>query len=60
MAVITLDLTNNSLCVLVEKTDLVHVKTDDEIEVSRGAQYVSGKIFANGEYPICIVRGERQ
>ena len=58
MAVITFD--DNSVCVLVEKSDLIHIKDDDVVEVSTGAKHLSGKVWVNGEIPTLILRGERQ
>jgi hypothetical protein len=60
MAVITFDVEKNSVCVLVEKSDIINTKEDNIVEVSSGAKHVSGKIFVNGEIDACIVRGERQ
>ena len=59
MAVITFDTTNNSICVLVEKSDIIHTKDDSMVEVSTGAKHLSGKVFVNGEINTCIIRGER-
>lgn len=59
MAVITFDTENNKVCVLVEKTDLIHFKDDSCVEISNGSKHLSGKIFVNGEIPVCIIRGER-
>lgn len=60
MAVITFDTKDNSVCVLVEKTDLIHIKTEDCIEISHGSKHLSGKIFVNEEIQTCVIRGERQ
>ena len=60
MAVITFDTTNNSICILVEKSDEIHMKDDNVVEVSTGAKHLSGKIFVNGKIQTCIIRGERQ
>lgn len=59
MAVITFDTVNNSVCILVEKSDEIHVKDDNVVEISSGAKHLSGKIFTNGEIQTCIIRGER-
>lgn len=59
MAVFTLDAEKNTVTVLVEKTDLVHYKEDNVVEVGSGEKYLIGKVFANGEVNICMVRGER-
>ena len=59
MAVITFDTVNNSVCILVEKSDEIHMKDDNVVEVSTGAKHLSGKIFINGEIQTCIIRGER-
>ena len=59
MAVITFDTVNNSVCILVEKSDEIHMKDDNVVEVSSGSKHLSGKIFINGEIQTCIVRGER-
>lgn len=60
MAVITFDVERNSVSVLVEKSDIIHINKDDCIEVSSGTKHISGKIFVNGEIHTCIIRGERQ
>ena len=60
MAVITFDTEKNSVCVLVEKSDIIHTKDDAVVEISTGAKHLSGKIFVNGEIQTCIIRGERQ
>ena len=59
MAVITFDAANNSVCILVEKSDVIHMKDDNVVEVSAGSKHLSGKIFVNGEIQTCIIRGER-
>ena len=59
MAVITFDTTNNSICVLVEKSDIIHTKDDTVVEISSGAKHLTGKVFVNGEINTCIIRGER-
>ena len=60
MAVITIDTANNSVCVLVEKNDLIHLKDDNVVEVSSGSKHLSGKVFVNGEIDTLVLRGERQ
>lgn len=59
MAIITLDAEKNTVTVLVEKTDLVHEKEDNVVVVGSGGQHTIGKVFANGEVKLCMVRGER-
>ncbi len=59
MAVITFDIDKNTVSVLVEKTDKVHIKEKGSIELNKGDQYPVGKIFVNGEIETCIIRGER-
>lgn len=59
MAVITFDTKNNSVCILVEKSDIIHTKDDSVVEISTGAKHLSGKVFVNGEINTCIIRGER-
>ena len=60
MAVITFDKEKNSVCVLVEKADIIHMKEDNVVEISTGSQHLSGKVFVNGEIHTLILRGERQ
>lgn len=60
MAVITLDAEKNTVTVLVEKTDLVHEREDNMLVVGNGSKHTIGKVFANGEVNLCMVRGERQ
>lgn len=59
MAVITLDAEKNTVTVLVEKSDLVHEKEDNIIVFGSGSKHTIGKVFANGEVNLCMVRGER-
>lgn len=59
MAVITFDTEKNSVCVLIEKTDLIHIKEDNVVEISNGSKHLSGKVFVNGEIQTTIIRGER-
>lgn len=59
MAVITLDAAKNTVTVLVEKTDLVHEKEDNMVVVGSGSKHTIGKVFANCEVKLCMVRGER-
>lgn len=61
MAVITLDAANNTVTVLVEKTDLVHEhdRENNLVVIGSGSKHTVGKIFANGEVKLCMVRGER-
>lgn len=59
MAVITFDTEKNSVCVLVEQTDLINIRDKDEVEISHGGKYFSGKVFVNGEIQTTIIRGER-
>ena len=49
----------NTVTVLVEKADLVHERKDNEIIVGCGSKHVIGKVFANGEVKLCMIRGER-
>lgn len=60
MAVITFDTEKNSVCVLVEKSDIIHTKEDNVVEISPGSKHLSGKVFVNGEIQTLILRGERQ
>ena len=60
MAVITFDTENNSVCVLVEESDLIHTKKGNTVEISRGSKHLSGKVFVNGEIQTLVIRGERQ
>ena len=59
MAVITFNLDNNSVCVLVEKDDIIRNKENNAVCSVKGDNYYSGKIFVNDEISTCIVRGER-
>lgn len=59
MAVITLDAEKNTVTVLVEKTDLIHERRGNMLEVGGGNKYTIGKVFANGEVKLCMIRGER-
>lgn len=59
MAIITLNKDNDSLYVLVEKTDLIRKKEYGTIETYEREQVSSGHVLASGELPICMIRGER-
>lgn len=59
MAVITLDRDNDSISILVEKSDIIHDKEDNVMVVGCGSKYSSGKVFVNGEIHLCMMRGER-
>lgn len=59
MAVITLDAEKNTVAVLVEKTDLIHEKEGNTVVVGSGSKYIIGKVFANGDVKLCMIRGER-
>lgn len=59
MAVITFDAEKNSVCVLVEKSDIIHMKDDTVVEISAGSKHLSGKVFVNGEINTLVMRGER-
>ena len=59
MAVITFDTEKNSVCVLVEKSDLIHIKDDSAVEISNGSKHTVGKVFINGEINTLMIRGER-
>lgn len=59
MAIITFDIDNDSISVLVEKTDIIREK-DDGVILSQSAQKnLVGEVLANDEFKICIIRGER-
>lgn len=60
MAVITFDTEKNSVCVLVEKNDSIHMEDGSTVEISSGSKYLSGKVFVNGEIQTLVIRGERQ
>jgi hypothetical protein len=59
MAVITLDAEKNTVTILVEKSDLIHERRGNMLEVGIGNKHTIGKVFANGEVKLCMVRGER-
>lgn len=59
MAVITFDTEKNSVCVLIEKTDLIHIKDENVVEISNGSKHLPGKVFVNGEVQATVIRGER-
>ena len=59
MAVITLDAEKNTVTVLVEKSDLVHERKGNMLEVGGANTHTIGKVFANGEVNLCMIRGER-
>ena len=59
MAVITFDIEKNSVSILVEKSDMVSYLEDGMLVIGSGSKYTAGKVFANGECSVCIIRGER-
>ena len=59
MAVISFDLEDNSVCILVEKDDIVRTKDNNTVTTKHGRDYWTSKVFVNGEIKTCIVRGER-
>lgn len=59
MAVITFDIEKNSISILVEKSDMVSYLENGMLTIGAGAKHTSGKVFVNGELPVCIIRGER-
>lgn len=59
MAVITFDLDNGKVSVLVEKTDIIREK-DGGVTYSQSAKNHSvGTVLVNEEIELCMVRGER-
>lgn len=59
MAVFTFDVDKNNISILVERSDMVSYKEGDALTIGSGAKYTAGKVFVNGEFPVCIIRGER-
>jgi len=59
MAVITFDAEKNSVSILVEKSDMVSYLENNMLTIGNGGKYTAGKVFANGECSVCIIRGER-
>ena len=59
MAVFTFDVENNRVSILVEKSDMVSYLEDNTLTIGNGGQHTVGKVFANGECSVCIIRGER-
>ena len=59
MAVFTFDVEKNSISILVERSDMVSYLENGTLTIGTGAKYTSGKVFVNGELPVCIIRGER-
>lgn len=59
MAVITLDLDKNTISILVEKTDLMRERENNIVTAYKADTALSGKVFVNGEIPLCMIRGER-
>ena len=60
MAVIVFDTNNDTVTVLVEGTDSIHVIEDNTTNISGGRNYAAGKVFINGSTELCMVRGERE
>ena len=49
----------NTVSILVEKTDLIRERENNELISYNANAVVSGKVFVNGEIPLCMIRGER-
>lgn len=59
MAVITLDFDKNTVSILVEKTDLMRERENNIVTAYKADTCLSGKVFVNGEIPLCMILGER-
>ena len=59
MAIFTFDVEKNSISILVEKSDMISYLENGMSTIGAGAKYTSGTVFVNGEFPVCIIRGER-
>ena len=59
MAVITFDIEKNSVSVLVEKNDVIHIKEGNVMTIQSASKESAGKIFVNDKTYLCMVRGER-
>lgn len=61
MAVITFDDEKNEVSILLEKTDIVHVRDDNAntITITKGSKFALGRVLVNGPVKLCVVRGER-
>lgn len=60
MAVITFNIKNDSISILVEKTDQVNIQDKDIVKIYKGKHYPIGKVLINGEIETFIIRGERE
>lgn len=59
MAVITFDVEKDSISVLVEKNDVIHIKEGNVMTIQSASQESVGKILVNDKTYLCMVRGER-
>ena len=60
MAVIVFDSERNSVSVLVEKTDVIHERKDNQVTVFSAKQCSAGKVLINENINLCMIRGERE
>lgn len=59
MAIITFDHDNDSISILVEKTDIITDRESNTTSIKSAKDYVVGKVFINEEVNLCMIRGER-
>ena len=59
MAVITFNEENNSVAILVEKTDSIRQRDDSSIYTQRADSYPAGYMFVNEQVNLCMMRGDR-
>lgn len=60
MAVVVFDVDNNGVTVLIEKTDSIHFKDKNGVNIRRAESYPAGTVFVTGEVKINAIRGERE
>lgn len=59
MAIITFDLDNGKVYILVEKTDIIREKDEGAIYSQSAKKHSVGTVFINEEIELCMIRGEK-
>ncbi|MBQ8570316.1 MAG: hypothetical protein IJ444_02260 [Kiritimatiellae bacterium] len=60
MAIITFNINDGSVSVLVEKTDLIRKENNGTICTQNAKHYGVGTVLVNEDMKLCMVRGERE
>lgn len=60
MAVVVFDIDNNGVTVLIEKTDSIHFKDKNGVNIQGAGSFPAGTVFVTGEMKVNAIRGERE